>query len=74
MGGHLGFNFHWPVSIPDMKIEFTDSKKTGTITRGEILKPKLADMEAAMYVKPSPFSGKCMTNKSSIYWSKNFAR
>ena len=23
MGGHLGFTFHWPVSIPDMEIEFT---------------------------------------------------
>ena len=24
MGGHLGFTFHWPVSIPDMENEFTD--------------------------------------------------
>ena len=32
-----------------------NSKKTGTIIRGGILKPKMADMEAAMYVKPSPF-------------------
>ena len=23
MGGRLGFTFHWPVSIPDMEIEFT---------------------------------------------------
>ena len=23
MGGHLGFTFHWPVSIPDKEIEFT---------------------------------------------------
>ena len=23
MGGHLGFTFHWAVSIPDMETEFT---------------------------------------------------
>ena len=43
-----------------------NSKKNGTITRGGILKPKMVDIEAAMYVKPSPFSGKCTTIKSSI--------
>ena len=49
-------------------------KKTETITWGGILKPKMMDMEAAMLVKPSAFSGKCTTIKSSIYWSKHFAR
>ena len=30
MGGHLGFTFHWPVSIPDMEIEFT-GRRTPTV-------------------------------------------
>ena len=49
-------------------------KKTGTITRGVILKSKMADMEAAMYVKPSPFTRKCTTIKSSIYLSRKLCQ
>ena len=44
IGGHLGFTFHWRVSIPD--------QWTGTIIRRANLKPKMADMKAAIQVNP----------------------
>ena len=62
------------VKKPQEKMASLNSKKTETITPGGILKPKMADMEAVTYVKPSPFTNKCTTIESSICKSKNFGQ
>ena len=32
-GGHSGFTFHWPVSIPDMEVEFTGTNASAKTRR-----------------------------------------
>ena len=45
-----------PVTLELNESGLVNSEKTETINGGGILKPKMEDMEAAMYVKPSPIS------------------
>ena len=45
-GRHLGFTFHWPVSIPDMEIEFTDPEQANSLkSRGKPLEMNVMPMK-----------------------------